>query len=145
MTNSSPLPLAGKVAWITGSSRGLGRVMAEELVRLGANVAVHGTRQDSPRTFGEGESMEQVAREVAEAGPGDTMGCWCDVTDEPEIGRVAGEVRERFGQIDILVNSAGINTPKRAVAELEHQTPGGDPERPVARTPLPEVPADRSV
>ena len=102
-----PDPLAGQTAWITGSSRGLGRVMAEELVRLGANVAVHGTRQDSPRTFGEGESMEQVAREGAEAGPGDTMGCWCDVTDEPEIGRVAGEVRERFGQIDILVCCAG--------------------------------------
>ena len=36
-------PLAGQTAWITGSSRGLGRVMAEELVRLGANVAIHGS------------------------------------------------------------------------------------------------------
>ena len=63
MTN----PLAGQTAWITGSSRGLGRVMAEELVRLGANVAVHGTRQNSPQTFGEGHSMEQVAAAVAEA------------------------------------------------------------------------------
>jgi len=102
-----PDPLAGQTAWITGSSRGLGRVMAEELVRLGANVAVHGTRQDSPKTFGEGESMEQVAEEIAEAGSGDAMACWCDVTDEQEIGRVVGEVRERFGQIDILVCCAG--------------------------------------
>ena len=38
----SELPLAGKVAWITGSSRGLGRVMAEELCEMGACVAVHG-------------------------------------------------------------------------------------------------------
>ena len=102
-----PDPLAGQTAWITGSSRGLGRVMAEELVRLGANVAVHGTRQDSPRTFGEGESMDQVAQEIAEAGSGHTMACWCDVTDEQEISRVAGEVREHFGQIDILVCCAG--------------------------------------
>ena len=77
-------PLAGQTAWITGSSRGLGRVMAEELVRLGANVAIHGTRQDSPRTFGEGESMEQVAADVAESGPGEAMACWCDVTIEQE-------------------------------------------------------------
>ncbi|MEE3286544.1 MAG: SDR family NAD(P)-dependent oxidoreductase, partial [Planctomycetota bacterium] len=102
-----PDPLAGQTAWITGSSRGLGRVMAEELVRLGANVAVHGTRQDSPKTFGEGDSMEQVADDVATAGPGETMACWCDVTDAEEIKRVAGEVRNRFGQIDILVCCAG--------------------------------------
>ena len=102
-----PDPLAGQTAWITGSSRGLGRVMAEELVRLGANVAVHGTRQDSPKTFGEGDSMEQVADDVATAGPGETMACWCDVTDAEEIKRVAGEVRDRFGQIDILVCCAG--------------------------------------
>ena len=100
-------PLEGQSAWITGSSRGLGRVMAEELVRLGAHVAVHGTRPDSPRTFGEGESMEQVAAEVAEAGPGTAIGVWGDVTIEAEVERVAGEVRERFGQIDILVCCAG--------------------------------------
>ena len=103
----SAAPLAGQTAWITGSSRGLGRVMAEELVRLGANVAVHGTRQDSPKTFGEGESMAQVAADVAESGPGDTMACWCDVTDEQEVQRAANEVRDRFGQIDILVCCAG--------------------------------------
>ena len=103
MTN----PLAGQTAWITGSSRGLGRVMAEELVRLGANVAVHGTRQNSPQTFGEGDSMEQVAAAVAEAGSGHTMACWCDVTNEQEIERVAGEIRQHFGEIDILVCCAG--------------------------------------
>ena len=66
-------PLAGQVAWITGSSRGLGRSMAEELFRLGANVAVHGTRPDSPKTLGEGESMEQVAADVASGRGGETI------------------------------------------------------------------------
>lgn len=100
-------PLAGQVAWITGSSRGLGRVMADELCRLGARVAVHGTRPDSPQTFGEGESMEQVANDVAAAHDGEAMGVWGDVTDENEISRVAGEIRDRWGQIDVLVCCAG--------------------------------------
>ena len=55
----------------------------------------------------QGLSLEQVAAEVAEAGSGNTMACWCDVTDAEEIKRVAGEVRDRFGQIDILVCNAG--------------------------------------
>ncbi|MBW3538965.1 MAG: SDR family oxidoreductase [Planctomycetes bacterium] len=100
-------PLAGQNAWITGSSRGLGRVMAEELCRLGANVAVHGTRPDSPRTFGEGESMEQLARDVAAAGTGEVMPVWGDVTQEGEVRRIAAEIRQRWGRIDILVCCAG--------------------------------------
>ena len=100
-------PLAGQVAWITGSSRGLGRAMADELCRLGANVAVHGTRSDSPKTFGEGESMEQVARDVAAGGAGETMAVWGDATQEEEVARVAAEVRSRWQRIDILVCCAG--------------------------------------
>jgi 3-oxoacyl-[acyl-carrier protein] reductase len=100
-------PLQNQVAWITGSSRGLGRVMAEELVRLGANVAVHGTRPDSPKTFGEGESMQQVADRIAETHNGETMPVWCDVTNEEEVNRAAGEIREHWGRIDILVCCAG--------------------------------------
>ena len=51
--------------------------------------------------------MDQVADDVARAGAGDTRACWCDVTDAEEIKRVAGEIRERFTQIDILVCCAG--------------------------------------
>src|SRR5262249_15492503 len=72
--------LAGQVAWVTGSSRGLGRVIATELCRLGAAVAVHGTQFDSPRSFGEGESMEQVARDLAAVAGGQAMPVWGDVT-----------------------------------------------------------------
>ena len=50
---------------MTGSSRGLGRVMAEHLGRLGADLVVHGTTQTSARAFGEAESLDQVARDVA--------------------------------------------------------------------------------
>lgn len=100
-------PLEGKIAWVTGSSRGIGRVLAERLCRDGAVVAVHGTRPDSPQAFGEGESMEQVARDIAAAAGGEALAVWGDVTDEAEIARIAAEIRSRYGRIDILVNCAG--------------------------------------
>ncbi len=100
-------PLTGQVAWITGSSRGLGRVMATKLCSSGAAVAVHGTRFDSPKSFGEGESMEQVARNIATEGGGTAMPVWGDVTDETEVKRMAEAIRARLGKIDILVTNAG--------------------------------------
>ncbi len=99
--------LNGQVAWITGSSRGLGRVMAAELCRQGATVVLHGTRFDSPKAFGEGESMDQVARDVAAEAGGQAAAVWGDVTDEAEVKRMAGEIRSRFGRIDVLVTCAG--------------------------------------
>ena len=100
-------PLADRVAWVTGSSRGLGRVMATELCRQGATVVVHGTRQDSPRAFGEGDSMEQVASDIAREASGNTAAVWGDVTDDSDVRRMAGEIRQRLGRIDILVTNAG--------------------------------------
>jgi 3-oxoacyl-[acyl-carrier protein] reductase len=100
-------PLAGRVVWITGSSRGLGRVTATRLCSLGARVVVHGTKFDSPRSFGEGESMEQVARDIAAEADGTTMPIWGDVTDEGEVHRMGASIRERFGRIDVLVTNAG--------------------------------------
>jgi 3-oxoacyl-[acyl-carrier protein] reductase len=99
--------LSGQTAWITGSSRGLGRVMAEELCRLGAKVAVHGTREDSPRTFGEGETMRQLADEIARGCSGEAMPVWGNVCEEGEVRRVADEIRRRWQRIDLLVCCAG--------------------------------------
>lgn len=107
MNTETTLPLSNQVAWITGSSRGLGRVMAEELCRLGAKVAVHGTRADSPKTFGEGESMQHLADEIASTCGSETMAVWGDVTSESEVARVAAEISDRWGQIDLLVCCAG--------------------------------------
>jgi 3-oxoacyl-[acyl-carrier protein] reductase len=99
--------LAGQVAWVTGSSRGLGRVLATELCKRGAAVAIHGTRFDSPRSFGEGESMEQVASDIAAEAGGSAMPVWGDVTDEAEVKRMADAIRAGLGPIDILVANAG--------------------------------------
>ena len=100
-------PLAARVAWVTGSSRGLGRVMAEELALLGASVAVHGSRPDSPRTFDEGGTMDELASEISAATGADVMPTWGDVTSETEMNRVANEIRKTWERIDILVCSAG--------------------------------------
>src|ERR1700757_3569285 len=98
---STNKPLAGQVAWVTGSSRGLGRVLATKLCRLRAAVAGHRTRLASPPSFGEGESREQVARDVAAEAGGEATPVWGDVTDEAEVKRIADAVRGKLGPIDI--------------------------------------------
>lgn len=104
---SDTKPLTGQTAWVTGSSRGIGRVIAEELCRLGATVAVHGTREDSPKTFNEGESMQQVADDIASSSDGEAFPVWGDLTIEGEVKRIAAEIRERQSQIDLLICCAG--------------------------------------
>jgi 3-oxoacyl-[acyl-carrier protein] reductase len=99
--------LQGQVAWITGSSRGIGRVIAERLCADGATVVIHGTRQNSPQTFGEGQSMEQVAADVAKAAGGSAIAVWGDVMDPAEVARMAANIRTQCGHIDILVACAG--------------------------------------
>jgi 3-oxoacyl-[acyl-carrier protein] reductase len=95
------------VAWVTGSSRGLGRVMATRLCSLGARVALHGTRFDSPRSFAEGDTMDQVAQDIAAEAKGEALAVWGDVTDEAEVKRMANRIREALGPIDVLLANAG--------------------------------------
>ena len=99
--------LAGKVAWVTGSSRGIGRVVADHLASLGAKVAVHGTTPVSTRAFNEADSLEAVASAIAEANDADVLAVHGDLTDDATVKSLAAEIRERFGRIDILINNAG--------------------------------------
>ena len=105
--SAAPPSLDGRVAWVTGSSRGLGRVIAAHLGRLGAAVAVHGTTRTSARAFGEGDSLDQVARDLADTTSAPTLPVHGDLTDPEAVARIVGEIRARFGRIDILVNNAG--------------------------------------
>jgi 3-oxoacyl-[acyl-carrier protein] reductase len=107
MTGSTAQPLAGQVAWITGSSRGLGRVMATHLGRLGATVVVHGTTPTSARAFGEAESLDQVARDVARETGARVLAVPADLTDVGAVKAAAARIRAELGRIDILVNNAG--------------------------------------
>ncbi len=88
------ISLTGKVALVTGSTRGIGRAIAEGLVGCGARVAVVGRDL---------ATAEKVAGEI-----GDAKGFACDVSDPASVTSLVQSVEEAFGQIDILVNNAGI-------------------------------------
>lgn len=99
--------LVGQHVWITGSSRGLGREMAFELARQGARVAVHGTRSDSPSTFDEGTTLQDLADEITRETGNEAVAVWGDVTLEAEVKRMVCDVRKKLGRIDSLVCCAG--------------------------------------
>jgi 3-oxoacyl-[acyl-carrier protein] reductase len=99
--------LTNKVVWITGSSRGIGRVVAGHLAGLGAKVAIHGTGPTSTRAFGEADSLAVVAAEIAQEHQAEVLAVNGDLTDETTVKNIAAEIRQKFGRIDILVNCAG--------------------------------------
>jgi 3-oxoacyl-[acyl-carrier protein] reductase len=99
--------LAGKIAWVTGSSRGIGRVVAEHLASLGADVAIHGTSPYTTRTFHEAESLPALAEGMAQAHGVRVIPVYGDLTDEATVDGIAAEIHAQLGPIDILVNSAG--------------------------------------
>src|SRR5919206_2035653 len=103
----SERPLTGKVAWVTGSSRGLGRVIATHLGTLGASLVVHGTSPTSTRAFGEGDSLAGVVEAVAEETGAQVQMVHGDLTDPAAVERIVREINGRYGTIDILVNNAG--------------------------------------
>lgn len=120
--------LEGKVAWVTGSSRGIGRVVADHLAGLGAKVAIHGTSPTSTRAFGEAESLDAVAQTIAAAHGAEILPVWGDLTDEPTVQRCADEIVAHFGQIDILVACAGGDIGAAGIAGPEGgKPPANDP------------------
>jgi len=99
--------LSKQVAWVTGSSRGIGRVIASHLASLGATVAIHGTTPTSTRAFNEAESLKAVAEQIASDYGVNVLPVHGDLSDEIVVKRVAEEIRGHFAKIDILVNCAG--------------------------------------
>jgi NAD(P)-dependent dehydrogenase (short-subunit alcohol dehydrogenase family) len=92
--------LDGKVALVTGGSRGLGRTMATALAQAGADVAI------TARTL---PSCEETAAAIAEATGRRCRGFAAEVTSLADVERLAADVETVFGQVDILVNNAGTN------------------------------------
>jgi 3-oxoacyl-[acyl-carrier protein] reductase len=89
------IDLSGRTALVTGSTRGIGRAIAETLAGAGARVAVVG--RDAGR-----------AGEVASAIGRDAAGFACDVGDVASVTALVESVEKSFGQVDILVNNAGL-------------------------------------
>ena len=97
----------GKTAFVTGSSRGIGRVIAGHLATLGARVAIHGTTPTSTRAFGEADSLEAVARTIEAESGSMVLPVHGNLADPEIVRNLAEEIRKAFGGIDILVNCAG--------------------------------------
>src|SRR5262245_28406618 len=91
--------LTGKVAIVTGGSRGIGLAIARALVAEGAHVAV---------TARSGAHLSTARRRIEEAGPGSVETLEADVRRHDDMTRVVAAVVARFGGLDILVNNAGV-------------------------------------
>jgi citronellol/citronellal dehydrogenase len=96
--------LAGRVAVITGSSRGIGRALALGLARHGCHIVVAAKSTESTERLP--GSIYTVAQEVEALGV-QALPFAIDVREAEQIEAVAAKTRERFGRIDLLINNAG--------------------------------------
>jgi NAD(P)-dependent dehydrogenase (short-subunit alcohol dehydrogenase family) len=97
----------GAVALVTGSGRGLGRMIAETLLAGGASVALHDINEEAPAAFGESPSLTALAQELSARGTGKVISVIGDITKEDEIAAMVGKIETALGPISILVNCAG--------------------------------------
>ena len=106
MTN--PFALTGKVAVVTGSSRGIGRSIAETMARLGARVVVSSRTEAACRPV-----VDAIAAEGGEA-----VAIPCNIARKPEVEALVSGTLARFGRVDILVCNAAVNPVYGPMSEL---------------------------
>src|SRR5690348_2258631 len=99
MAGSSLFDLSGKVALITGSSRGIGRAIAEAMAEAGAKVAISGRKA---------ESCDRAAQEMTARGF-NVLAVPGNVSSKDDLQRLVDATLAKWGRIDILVCNAGIN------------------------------------
>ena len=104
----APDDLDGQTALVTGGSRGLGLLISRELARAGCHVAI--CARDAAE-------LERASADLARFG-GEVETVVCDVSDRVQVRRTIDRVTARFGQIDVLVNNAGVIQ----VGPIENQT-----------------------
>lgn len=93
-----------RVAWITGGGSGIGLAGAQELAKEGWTVVISGRRKDV---------LDEAVASIAKSG-GKIEAIVLDVSSAADAERVAKEIVAKHGRIDLLVNSAGVNVPKRS-------------------------------
>ena len=100
VTHTDHFDLSGKVAVVTGGSRGLGRSMVQAFAEAGADVVIASRKLDN---------CEQAAAEVAESTGRTAVAVGCHVGHWDECDRLVETVYERFGRVDVFVNNAGMS------------------------------------
>src|SRR5229473_1027840 len=98
-----------RVAWVTGGGSGIGESGAEFLAADGWTVVVSGRRQ---------EELDRVVASITKKG-GKAEAISLDVSNKADVNKAADQILAKHGRIDLLVNSAGINVPKRSWADME--------------------------
>jgi NADP-dependent 3-hydroxy acid dehydrogenase YdfG len=102
--------LKGKIAWVTGAGSGIGESGAVALAREGATVVLTGRRK---------QALEAVAERINASGGGKAFVQAGDLTKAAVVGRIAAAIHADHGRLDIVVNNAGTNIPKRSWGELD--------------------------
>src|SRR5436305_9238647 len=115
MTSEQHLPLAGKVALITGSSQGIGLATAQRLARNGANIVIN-YRSNAAGAESAKTTIEELGRRC--------ITIKADVSHEEDVARLFAEANQSLGAITILVNNAGTTRDKlilqMTLADFEH-------------------------
>jgi NAD(P)-dependent dehydrogenase (short-subunit alcohol dehydrogenase family) len=98
--------LEGKIAFVTGSGRGLGNVIAQRLAVRGADIAVHDLSWDAPAKYGEAADLGEVVRGF-EARGARCLPVTGNIGDRDAVHKMRTEIEAGLGEVDILVNCAG--------------------------------------
>ena len=93
------MELNGKVAIVTGGTKGIGKAIAELLVTAGVNTSICGRHEDE---------LEQAISDLSGRGEGDVTGTICDVRDYDQVTALFDHTTQVFGGVDILINNAGV-------------------------------------
>jgi NAD(P)-dependent dehydrogenase (short-subunit alcohol dehydrogenase family) len=101
------MKLNGKTAVVTGSTKGIGRAIAEALMREGMNVCVSARKEDE---------VQKAVEELGDVGEGGVAGVVCDVREYEEVKAMMAHAAAEFGGVDVLVNNAGIGKFSRVEA-----------------------------
>lgn len=101
-----------KVAWVTGSSTGIGRATALKLAERGYDVVVHYTRSE--------EKAQEVAGRIESSGR-DALMVRGDVSRAEDVRRMVREIDERYGRLDVLVNNAGSFIERAGVDDMTEE------------------------
>ena len=99
-----------RIAWVTGGGSGIGLAGAEALAGDGWRVTISGRRFDA---------LEEAAKRIADKTSAKVDVLPLDVTRADDVQAAARSILAKHGQIDLLVNNAGLNVPKRSWKDLE--------------------------